>query len=78
MRRPIIALLVGIIAGYFLGFFDAYRGGGTLGAHMYDLMEKIHPDNVAKARQQETAKFRDQIQQAAQVVDSAAQKPDST
>ena len=75
MRRIIVGLFVGLIAGYFLGFFDAYRGGGTLGAHVYDLVDRIHPDHVAKVRQNETAKFRDQIQQAAQVVDSVTGKP---
>lgn len=76
MRRIIVGLMLGLVAGYFLGFFDAYRGAGTLGAHVYDLVDRIHPDNVARQRQRESDRFRDQVHQAAAVADSAvAQRP---
>ena len=76
MRRSILALLAGLMLGYFLGYFDAYRGASTLGAHVADLIDKVHPDQVSKQRAKETAKFHEQIQAAAGVADSLAQKPD--
>jgi hypothetical protein len=71
MRRGILALVLGLLAGYALGFSDAYRGEGTLGARVWSVFDKIHPDHVADQRARETAAFRQKIHEAAAVADSA-------
>jgi hypothetical protein len=61
MRNAIIALLVGIIAGYWIGYKDAYRGEKAIGSRIRIAMGKMSPEERQAIRHQRQAMLRDSI-----------------
>ena len=60
--RPFLFLIVGLGVGYWLGYSDAWRGEGTLGAKVAQLKYKLSPDgDVSDARQRNAQKIRDNV-----------------
>ena len=58
--RPFLFLLFGLGVGYWLGYKDAWRGEGTLGARMAMLKYKISPSGgVAEQRQKNAERIRE-------------------
>jgi hypothetical protein len=61
--RPFLFLLFGLGLGYWIGYKDAWRGEGTLGARMAMLKYKISPSGgVAEQRQKNATKIRENVQ----------------
>jgi hypothetical protein len=48
--RRILPLLLAIVAGYTLGYQDAYRGPSSLGWKLAEIIDKARPDAVREAR----------------------------
>lgn len=61
MRNAIIALVIGIIAGYWVGYKDAYRGEKAIGSRIGIALGRIHPDQLAAERQARAAMMRDSL-----------------
>ena len=60
---PIVFLIGGVLLGYWIGYTDAWRGEGTLGARAAALKYKISPSGgVSEARQANAQKMKDHIQ----------------
>lgn len=60
--RPFLFLLVGLGVGYWIGYTDAWRGEGTLGARVAMLKYKVSPDGgVSEARQRNAEKIRENV-----------------
>ena len=58
--RPFLFLIFGLGIGYWLGYSDAWRGEGTLGAKVAMLKYRISPSGgVAEQRQKNAAKIRE-------------------
>lgn len=66
MRRAIIALLVGIIAGYWIGYKDAYRGEKAIGSRIGIALGRVHPDDMRAERQRRADLLRETIRQKAE------------
>lgn len=49
-RFPIIALVLGIIMGYWLGYYDAYRGEKAIGSMIRIAVFKASPEGISHAR----------------------------
>jgi hypothetical protein len=63
-KGPIIALILGIIAGYWIGYKDAYRGEKAIGSRIgiaLGRMESVTPEGMAKERQRRAEMMRDSI-----------------
>jgi hypothetical protein len=73
-KGPIVALLLGIIAGYWIGYKDAYRGEKAIGAKIGIALGRIHPEQMAAERQRRADMMRDSIRAKSGLagVDSAA------
>jgi len=64
MRNAIIALVLGIIIGYWIGYKDAYRGEKAIGSKLRMAMgsvRQIHPDEMRAERQRQADAFRDSL-----------------
>jgi hypothetical protein len=61
MQKAIIALVVGIIAGYWIGYKDAYRGEKAIGSRIGIALGRIHPDQMRAERQRRADEMRDSI-----------------
>ncbi len=60
--RPFLFLLAGLGLGYWLGYKDAWRGEGTLGARAAMLKYRISPSGgVADRRQKNAAKIGENV-----------------
>lgn len=60
--RPFLFLLFGLGIGYWIGYKDAWRGEGTLGAKMAMLKYKISPSGgVADQRAKNIQKMKEHI-----------------
>ena len=60
--RPFLFLIVGLGIGYWIGYTDAWRGEGTLGARAAMLKYKLSPDGgVSDARQRNAEKIRENV-----------------
>lgn len=60
--RPFLFLIFGLGIGYWLGYTDAWRGEGTLGARMAVLKYRISPSGgVAEQRQRNAQKIRENV-----------------
>ena len=60
--RPFLFLIFGLGLGYWLGYTDAWRGEGTLGARMAVLKHRISPSGgVAEQRQKNAEKIREHV-----------------
>ncbi len=66
MRRAIIALLLGIVAGYWIGYKDAYRGEKAIGSRIGIALGRAHPDQMRSERQKSTDQMRDAIRARAE------------
>ena len=61
---PVIFLIVGVVLGYWIGYTDAWRGEGTLGAKMAMLKYKVSPaGGVAENRQKNAQKIREHVRE---------------
>lgn len=59
---PVIFLIVGVALGYWIGYTDAWRGEGTLGAKVAMLKYKVSPaGGVSEARQKNAEKIREHV-----------------
>jgi hypothetical protein len=67
MQRGIVALIIGLFLGYWLGFGDANRGDATLGARVGRLAQRIHPDAVREAGAQRADSIRQTVRAQASV-----------
>lgn len=75
MRNAIIALVFGIIVGYWIGYKDAYRGEKAIGSKLRMAMGSIRqatPDEMRAERQRRASALRDSIRAK---IDSAATLP---
>lgn len=61
MRRTLIALLIGIIAGYWLGYFDAYRGEKAIGSLIRIGLFKASPEGMSVEAARRAQMLRDTI-----------------
>jgi hypothetical protein len=61
MRNAIIALLVGIVAGYWIGYKDAYRGEKAIGSKLRMAMGTMSPAEMQADRHRRQAMLRDSI-----------------
>jgi len=61
MRRLIIALLVGIIAGYWLGYYDAYRGEKAIGSRIRIAVGMATPEALSAESARRAAVIRDSM-----------------
>lgn len=60
--RPFLFLVVGLGVGYWIGYTDAWRGEGTLGAKMAQLKYRISPSGgVADQRAKNIQQMREHI-----------------
>jgi hypothetical protein len=60
---PVVFLFVGLLLGYWIGYTDAWRGEGTLGARMAMVKYKVSPSGgVSDARQANAEKMKNHIQ----------------
>jgi len=60
-KAPIIALLIGIIAGYWIGYKDAYRGEKAIGSRIGIALGRVKGDGFAAERQRNAQAMRDSI-----------------
>ena len=59
---PVLFLIVGVVLGYWIGYTDAWRGEGTLGAKMAMLKYKVSPaGGVSEARQKNAQKINEHV-----------------
>ena len=74
MQRAIIALLLGIIAGYWIGYKDAYRGEKAIGSRIGIALGRVHPDELTAGNQRRAQMMRDSLRSKSGLadVDSAA------
>ena len=60
--RPFLFLVVGLALGYWIGYTDAWRGEGTLGAKAAMLKYRLSPSGgVAEQRARNSQKIRDNM-----------------
>lgn len=73
MRNAIIALLVGIVAGYWIGYKDAYRGEKAIGSRIRIGLHLVSPEQRQVERQRRAAMLRDSIRSKSGIsgIDSA-------
>lgn len=63
VRKGMLMLVAGFAFGYCMGFTDADRGDGTLGARVGALVQRVHPDKVRETRAQEAERLRQHVNQ---------------
>ena len=61
MRKPAIFLLVGIIAGYWIGYYDAFRGEKAIGSRLRIAVFHASPEGMASERERRAQELRDTI-----------------
>ncbi|MEK7401358.1 MAG: hypothetical protein AABZ80_03250 [Gemmatimonadota bacterium] len=61
MRKIVIALALGIIAGYWLGYFDAFRGEKAIGSRIRIAMGMVSPEGISAERARRAQMLRDTI-----------------
>ncbi len=73
MQKAIIALVIGIIAGYWIGYKDAYRGEKAIGSKIGIALGRVTPGGVAAEQQRRADMLRDSIRAKSglQALDSA-------
>lgn len=67
--RPSIFLLVGLIAGYTIGFTDAFRDSDTIGNKAARALYRIHPDAVSQGIYQRASVIRDTIHKRTGIIE---------
>ena len=60
-KFPIIALVLDIIMGYWLGYYDAYRGEKAIGSMIRIAVFKASPEGISQERAGRAAELRDTI-----------------
>ncbi len=73
--RPSIFLLVGLIAGYTLGFTDAFRDSDTVGNKAARAIYKVHPNAVSAGIYERASVIRDTIQQRSGLLEPVVAPP---
>lgn len=73
--RPSIFLLVGLIAGYTLGFTDAFRDSDTIGNKAARVIYKVHPNAVSEGIYQRASVIRDTIHKRSGLLDAIEPPP---
>ncbi len=61
MKRAMLTLLLGAVVGYWVGFRDAQRGPGTVGARVAGWLNKADPNTVRVQHQQQQDVMRERI-----------------
>ncbi len=61
MKRAIVTLLLGGVVGYWMGYRDAQRGPGTVGARVAEWLNKADPSTVRVQHQQQADTMRERI-----------------
>ena len=61
MQRVIIALIIGIIAGYWIGYKDAYNGEKAIGSRIGIALGRVRTDELQSERQRRAQMLRDSI-----------------
>ena len=67
--RPSIFLVLGVIAGYTIGFTDAFRDNDTIGNKAARVLYRIHPEAVSAGIYQRASTIRDTIQKKSGVIE---------
>lgn len=73
--RPSVFLMVGLIAGYTLGFTDAFRDSDTIGNKAARAIYKVHPNAVSAGIHERSSVIRDTIHQRTGVLDPVVAPP---
>ena len=60
--RPSIFLILGLIAGYTLGFVDAFRESDTIGNKAARVIYQMHPDVLSDGVRARASVIRDTVQ----------------
>ena len=60
--RPSVFLLFGIIAGYTLGFTDAFRESDTVGNKVARAVYKVHPAALSEGVRERASIIHDSVQ----------------
>jgi len=68
-RRRYFWLLVAAIAGYSLGYRDAFRGSESLAWKVGDLLERVAPASVNHARRRNAEALRQLMRQQVELVE---------
>ena len=66
--RRILPILIALILGYTLGYQDAYRGPDSLGWKVGDLVDRMQPDAVRRAREKNAEMIREKQREGLPVV----------
>jgi hypothetical protein len=64
INGTLVALLLGIVAGYYIGYKDAYRGEKAIGARIGIALGKLRgvtPEGMTEERQRRAQMMRDSI-----------------
>lgn len=77
INGTLVALLLGVTAGYYIGYKDAFRGEKAIGAKIGIALGKLNgmtPDGMSAERQRRAQMMRDSIhaKSGLSAVDSAA------
>jgi hypothetical protein len=59
--RPSIFLIIGLIAGYTIGFTDAFRDSDTIGNKAARAIYRIHPEAVSAGIYERASTIRDTL-----------------
>ena len=61
--RPSIFLILGLVAGYTIGFVDAFRESDTIGNKAARVIYRMHPDMLSEGVRARASVIRDTLQQ---------------
>lgn len=61
MRPAIIALVVGVLAGYYIGFKDSFRGERSIGGRIGIMLGTVDPNEMRYERYRRAQMMRDSI-----------------
>ena len=60
-KFPLIALILGIIIGYWLGYYDAYRGEKAIGSRIRIAVFNASPEGISQSSARRAGELRDTI-----------------
>lgn len=61
MPRILIALVIGIMAGYWIGYKDAYNGEKAIGSRIGIALGRVHANELQAERQRQAQAMRDSL-----------------
>ena len=73
--RPSIFLILGLAAGYAIGYVDAFRESDTLGNKVARVVYRMHPEALSEGVRARATVIRDTLQQRMGVADPTAPPP---